>query len=142
MNTESLINRLKECGLKVTPQRVLVLKSVAALGDHPTAEEIFRKAKGELPNIAMGTIYNVLDILVKKGLIERISTQEDKMRYDVVSENHHHLLGSGLDMIEDYYNEELTGMIGKYLDEITIPGFRISGFKLNISGDFNKSGEN
>ncbi len=142
MNTESLITKLKERGLKVTPQRVLVMKAVAVSGDHPTAEDIFKVAKVELPNIAIGTIYNILDRLVKNGLIERISTMGDKMRYDVILESHHHLLSSDSDMIEDYYDEGLTGVIGRYLDKNTIPGFKVSGFKLNISGEFNKSGKN
>ncbi len=142
MNTESLIRRLKEHSLKVTPQRVLVMKAVSMLNDHPTAEEIFRVAKVELPNIAIGTIYNILDMLVQNGLIERISTMGDKMRYDVISDCHHHLLSNDSDMIEDYYDDELTGIIGRYLEKKKIPGFRVSGFKLNISGEFNKSVKN
>ena len=142
MNTESLIKKLKSCGLKVTPQRVLVMKAVSDLNDHPTAEEIFKRSKMELPNIAIGTIYNILDILATRGLIERISTMGDKMRYDVVSENHHHLISSNSDMIEDYYDEELSGIIGRYLGNKEIPGFKTNGFKLNISGEFNKSDKN
>ena len=142
MNTESLIKKLKSCGLKVTPQRVLVMKAVSDLNDHPTAEEIFKRSKMELPNIAIGTIYNILDILATRGLIERISTMGDKMRYDVVSENHHHLISSNSDMIEDYYDEELSGIIGRYLGNKEIPGFKTNGFKLNISGEFIKSYKN
>jgi len=142
MNTESLIRKLKECGLKVTPQRVLVLKAVSALNDHPTAEDIFRKVKQELPTISFGTVYNILDTLVKQRLIERISTMGDKMRYDGISGDHHHLLSSDSDMIEVYYVADLSGLIGTYLNKKKIPGFTVSGFKLNISGEFSKSDKN
>jgi len=142
MNTESIIKKLKERDLKITPQRVLVLKSVSETAGHPTAEDVFREVKKILPNIAVGTIYNILETLVTNGLVEKISSIGDKMRYDVILKGHHHLLSKNSDKIKDYFNEELTGLIGNYLENNKIPGFNVSGFKLNISGEFIKRDKN
>ena len=50
--------------LKITPQRIAVLKAVYTLKNHPTAEEIIKYIKKNYPNIAIGTVYNILETLV------------------------------------------------------------------------------
>ncbi len=142
MKTELLIRKLKDCDLRVTPQRMLVLQSISETSVHPTAEEVFMDVKKKLPNIAVGTVYNILETFVEKKLVDKISSRGDKMRYDLISEDHHHLLSNNSETIKDYYNEELTGIIGKYLEKNKIPGFAVSGFMLNISGEFNKDRNN
>ena len=142
MTPELIAKTLKELDLKVTPQRVVVLKTIADNKSHPTAEEIHKAVIKNQPNVAVGTVYNILETFVNNGIVEKISSKGDKMRYDLVSETHHHLVSKNSDLIQDYYDDELTGIIGRYLDKNTIPGFKVSGFKLNISGKFNKSGKN
>ncbi|MEN8222820.1 MAG: transcriptional repressor [Acidobacteriota bacterium] len=137
-----IVNKLKESNLKITPQRVMVLKSVSETTGHPTAEDVFKSVKKKLPNIAVGTVYNILEALVENGLVEKISTRGDKMRYDLVYRDHHHLFSKDSDMIRDYFDEELSGVIGSYLKAKEIPGFKVTGFKLNISGEFSKNDKN
>ncbi len=57
---------LKENGLKVTPQRVAIFEAIVILNNHPTAEKIIDYIKRNHPNIAVGTVYKVLDSLVDK----------------------------------------------------------------------------
>lgn len=142
MTPELIVKKLKELNLKVTPQRVVILKTLADNKSHPTAEEIYREVTRKQPNIAVGTVYNILETYVDRGIVEKISSAGDKMRYDVISDEHHHLFSKDSEKIEDYYNEELTGIIGKYLEVNDIPGFKVEGFKLNISGEFTKRGKN
>ena len=138
MTPELIRKKLKELELKVTPQRVVILKTIADNRNHPTAEEIYREVIRKQPNIAVGTVYNILETLVSNGLVEKISTRGDKMRYDLISVDHHHLFSKDSEKIEDYYNEELTGLISKYFEVNKIPGFKVSEFKLNIHGEFTK----
>ena len=142
MTPESIRKKLKDLNLKVTPQRVVILKTLADDKSHPTAEEIYRKVIKKQPNIAVGTVYNILETYVNRGIVKKISSIGDKMRYDVISEDHHHLFSKDSDKIEDYFNKELAGLIGKYLEVNEIPGFKVEGFKLNISGKFTKTGKN
>ncbi len=142
MTPELIRKKLKELNLKVTPQRVVILKTLADNKSHPTAEEIYREVIKKQPNIAVGTVYNILETYVNRGIVEKISSIGDKMRYDVVSEDHHHLFSKNSDEIEDYFNVELAGIIGRYLEVNEIPGFKVEGFKLNISGEFTKRGKN
>ena len=57
----------------MTKQKKLVLSIAENSNAHLTAEEIFILAKKEMPNIALGTVYRNLNILVEEGLLNRIA---------------------------------------------------------------------
>lgn len=72
------------------------------------------------------------------GLIDRIDTEKDVMRYGAVTENHHHLYCSDSDGVEDYYDEELTKLLIEYFNREQIPNFKFEDLRLQINGKFNK----
>lgn len=128
--------KLKERGLKVTPQRLAVLEAVDVLDDHPTAEEVGNFIRKMYPNIATGTVYKTLETLVNKDIIIRVKTDRGLLRYDAVREAHHHLYCAQSDRIEDYYDADLTRIINRYFKKKSIPNFRIEDIKLQIMGKF------
>jgi Fur family peroxide stress response transcriptional regulator len=129
-------DRLKEAGLKVTPQRLAILEAVSDLGNHPSAENIIEYIRSSHPGIATGTVYKVLDVLVEKNLIRKVKTEKDVMRYDGVLDNHHHLYCAQSERIEDYSDEELDQILQEYFRKKAIPGFRIEEINLQIKGKF------
>jgi len=131
-------DKLKNAGLKVTPQRLAILEAVYALENHPSAENIIEYIRKTHPNIATGTVYKVLDTLVENQLIEKVKTEKDIMRYDGVIERHHHLYCSESDRIDDYLDGELDRMLEKYFQKKGIPGFQIKEIKVHINGSFLK----
>ena len=131
-------SRLIEKGLRVTPQRVAIYDAILNLKSHPTAEEIIAAIKKDQPHIATGTVYKVLDSLVENGLIVKVKTEKDIMRYDAITENHHHLYCAESDRIEDYFDKDLNELIGNYFEQNGIPHFKIDDIKLQIIGKFTK----
>ena len=129
-------NLLEEKGLKVTPQRISVLQAVHTLRNHPTADMITEYIKTFYPNIATGTVYKVLDVLVEKDLLKRVKTDKDIMRYDGVLESHHHLYCSDTERIEDYIDDDLDGLLRDYFSKRKISNFQIEEIKLQINGKF------
>lgn len=127
---------LKSHGLRVTPQRVLVLEAFYTLKNHPNAEKIIQYVQAKNPNIAVGTIYKVIDVLVQKGIIHLVKTDNGVMRYDDTTENHHHLVSDSSDLIEDYYDEELDELLKNYFEKKQIQNFSIEKIKLEITGNF------
>jgi Fur family transcriptional regulator, peroxide stress response regulator len=136
MNKIRIITALKRCGLKVTPQRIAVFDAVINLNNHPTAENVTGFIKINHPNIATGTVYKTLETLVKCGIIKKVKTDIDIMRYDAVVEKHHHLYCSESDRIEDFYDNELNDILDSYLKKKKIPNFKIEDIKLQIVGKF------
>ena len=138
MKIEEIRTELTHKGLRVTPQRVAILEAVIRLNNHPTAENISDFIKEHHPNIATGTVYRILEVLVGTGLLRKVNTERDIMRYDAVLENHHHLYGLESDRIEDYFDEKLSTLLLDYFESHKIPGFEINDIKLQIIGKFRK----
>ncbi|NLX65962.1 MAG: transcriptional repressor [Bacteroidales bacterium] len=136
IHAETIREKLKSKGLKITPQRISVLEALYALQDHPTAEQIIDFIHQKNPNIATGTVYKTLDILVKNGVTTKFRTDGEAARYDCILSHHHHLFSAESDHIEDYENEELNRLLGNFFETHHIPNFEIQSIKLQIKGRF------
>ena len=128
---------LKDNSLKVTPQRMAVLEALNNLKNHPTADKIKEYVVKNHPNIAIGTIYKTLETFVEKGLVKKVKTEKDVMRYDAILENHHHLYCEDTERIEDFFDDELDNLIDRYFQKKKIPNFKVKDIKLQIIGTFN-----
>lgn len=126
---------LKDAGLKVTPQRVAVLKSAMEM-DHPTVDQVISSIAGLYPNISQGTVYKTLQTLVDKGIMQKVKTDTGKLRYDAVQGNHHHLYSSDSDRIDDYTDPELDRILNEYFRQKSIPGFEVDRVTVQITGSF------
>lgn len=137
MKERSFGEILREKGLKVTPQRAAIYQAIVKLDNHPTAENIIDYIKQQHPHIAVGTVYKVLDSLVENGLLIKVKTEKDVMRYDAVLSKHHHLYCAETERIEDYQSAELDNLISEYFKKNKIRNFSIQDIKLQITGKFN-----
>ena len=113
----SIQEKLKEKGLKVTPQRVAIYNAVVNLKNHPTAENIVDVIKIDYPSISIGTVYKVLNVFVDIGLLKKVKSEKDFMRYDAKLEHHHHLYCIDTDRIEDYEDEQLDILVKEYFKQ-------------------------
>lgn len=130
--------KLIECGLKITPQRIAILEAIYILNNHPTTENIITYIRKIHPNIASGTVYKVLDTLVENKIVKKIKTEKDIMRYDGILDQHHHLFSSESDRIEDYSDDKLDKLLEEYFKKKKIRGFKVEEIKLQINGRFLK----
>jgi Fur family peroxide stress response transcriptional regulator len=136
MVNKSALELLAKHGLKITPQRIAILDVILSLKDHPSAETICNYLRLNYPNISISTIYKTLETLSSKGIIKKVYSETDTMRYDAVIENHHHLYCIDTERIEDYYDDNLNKLLNNYLKKKRIPNFTIEDFKLQIIGKF------
>jgi Fur family peroxide stress response transcriptional regulator len=91
-----------------------------------------------MPGIGKGTVYHILDTLSMNKIISRVKTDNDIMRYDGITESHHHLYCSECDTIEDYFDADLDELLRLYFKDKKIPGFELENVVLQIRGTFNK----
>ncbi len=83
---------LRSRGLRVTAQRLAVLRAVGA-APHSTADEIVEVVRRELGTVSRQAVYDALGALTEHGLLRRIQTPGSPARYeDRVGDNHHHLI--------------------------------------------------
>ena len=133
---------LKDSSLKVTPQRMAVLEALNNLKNHPTADKIKEYVVKNHPSISVGTIYKTLETFVDKGLVKKVKTEKDVMRYDAILENHHHLYCEDTERIEDFFDGQLNNMLEEYFKKKKIPNFKVKDIKLQIIGTFNNNKNN
>jgi Fur family ferric uptake transcriptional regulator len=81
---------LRERGLRATAQRRAVLAAFeAGHAGHLTAEDVFERARRELPELSLATVYNALADLVRAGLLVRLDGTGRHL-YDAKLEQHQH----------------------------------------------------
>lgn len=73
-------------------QREIILDVLRSTTSHPTAEWIYERARRQLPNISLGTVYRNLNALVAAGVIIKVQGSFDKDRFDGNAVRHAHMV--------------------------------------------------
>jgi Fe2+ or Zn2+ uptake regulation protein len=86
---EAMLRDLKRAGLKMTPQRIAIVRLFAADLTHPTAQDLFERLRPDFPSMSFATVYNTLDALARAGLSGTLRLGQ-AARFDPNTEPHHH----------------------------------------------------
>lgn len=83
---------LARCGLRCTRQRQAVYSALCEADSHPTADELFKAVRRELPGVSLATVYNTLETLVEHQLVRKLPVAEGgaSARYDADLDPHYH----------------------------------------------------
>jgi Fur family peroxide stress response transcriptional regulator len=97
-------------GFRFTPQRQQVYEVLLERRDHPTAEEVFMRAKRAMPDISMATVYNCLDALVQCGLVRQVALERGAARFCPNMREHFHFYCDRCESVFDIDGPEKTGL--------------------------------
>ncbi|MCK5065612.1 MAG: transcriptional repressor [Candidatus Fermentibacteraceae bacterium] len=75
------LEKLRESGYRITPQREMIIQIIAHSGRHMTAEEIFEQLREKTDSINIATVYRTLELLVENGLASRSDLGEGNIAY-------------------------------------------------------------
>lgn len=89
-DASALAERLREHGLRVTPQRRAILAVFTPDAGHLSAEQVFERAARELPELARATVYNTLADLLEAGILRKVEGLGAVLYELSVDEGHHH----------------------------------------------------
>lgn len=132
---KNIQDKIRSKGLKATSQRIAVYQILEELG-HTSADVIIERVKIKCPSLTVATVYNILESFSQAGLINRLSSSNVKMYYDVNTFPHCHLYSISDQKYEDFVDKKLTLMITDYLSDKHIEGFRMKGVEVHILGEF------
>ena len=97
-----LSKQLAATGFRFTQQRRRVYDVLLQKRDHPTAEEVFTRARRAMPEISKATVYNCLDALVCAGVARQVKIERGAARFCPNMHEHWHFhcneCGGGFDM--------------------------------------------
>jgi Fur family transcriptional regulator, stress-responsive regulator len=95
------IELLRQRGLRVTVQRLAVLRAVSD-ASHVTADTVTETVRGDIGSISVQSVYDALTVLTANGLLRRIQPAGSPARYEArVGDNHHHLICRVCDRMVD-----------------------------------------
>ena len=78
---ELLNNALEGSGQRATKQREHIFALLLEKRDPPTADEVYARARADMPTISLATFYNCLETLVETKLIRQVNFEREPTRY-------------------------------------------------------------
>jgi len=103
--TEAQVSKLKDLGLRVTPQRLAILSFLDGNTSHPSAMDIYNHLAGVYPSLSLATVYNTLDALARNGMLRELPISKDQLNYDPDTSEHDHAFCVSCGRIFDVFPE-------------------------------------
>ena len=125
-----LAGKLGEKGLRLTSHRALVYEVVSSGCDHPSAEEVFARARKKIDSISLATVYNCLETLVECGMVRSVCKGRMGARYCANDSPHAHLHLSEGSVVDVPLSEADVN----YLRGLVSREYRVDSFDLDFSG--------
>ncbi|HEX8948865.1 MAG TPA: Fur family transcriptional regulator [Dissulfurispiraceae bacterium] len=123
------MDKFKEKGMKLTPQRLAILHYLDGNTDHPSAEDIYKAMAKDFPTMSFATVYNTLETLRQKGSVIELTIDPARKRFDPNTEPHHHLICTRCKRVVDIH-----GHFSLEVPEEKRSGFTITGNHIEFYG--------
>ena len=98
---KQLIDVLHARGQRVTPQRLVINRTVQDLNRHVSAEEVLSAVEERIPNVSLPTDYSTLELLGQLGLVRRVGPAGGRVLFDPRMDEHQHAVCSVCGRVED-----------------------------------------
>jgi Fur family peroxide stress response transcriptional regulator len=129
---ESMLQKLREAGFRITPQRLAILRVLVGDEGHPGAEDIFNIVKADFPTTSIATVYKTLAVLKAIDEVLELEFSNDNNRYDGNNPGSHpHLICIKCRRIVDPELSSLTGMTEKLASD---SGYELISHRLEFRG--------
>jgi Fur family peroxide stress response transcriptional regulator len=82
LRIDQMVSKLRDRDFRITPQRLAVLKVLAASEGHPTVETIYEKVRTQFPTTSLATIYKTVSLLREVNEVLELGFADGSNRYD------------------------------------------------------------
>jgi Fe2+ or Zn2+ uptake regulation protein len=130
---EHAIDQLRDAGIRLTPQRALVLDVVYHSEGHLTADEVYDQVRAQSPYVDLSTVYRNLVFLRQQGLIGELRLEGQPARFEAVrsGNEHHHAVCTNCGAMLEVEHADLASLEATLLDKY---GFHLEPVHLTLSG--------
>lgn len=128
-----VVERFRNAGLKITPQRLAIFRLLSDNRTHPSVEDIYRQALITHPSISFTTVYKTLQTLRDMGEIMEIAIDPERVHYDPVVTDHAHTFCTRCRGIEDLTDHH-GGMVAAMDGDHHPPGFTVQHVQVHLVG--------
>ncbi len=129
---EQLMGKLRQSEYRLTPQRVELIRLIAASDGHPSAARLYEQIKVQFPTMSLATVYKTLDLLKELGEVLEIGLRDDSHYDGNKPYPHPHLICTKCQKIMD---GELDTAVEAIVQEVEQNfGFQIQKHQLDFYG--------
>lgn len=128
--SDDLATRLREQGLRLTPQRQLILRAVEELG-HSTPDEVLAHVQRQVSSVNASTVYRTLEVLEELGLVRHTHLSDRAPTYHSTLEHEHvHVVCRGCRSVTSYD----PALVAPVVERLAADGFAMDVGHLAIFG--------
>ena len=117
-------------GMRMTEQRRVIARVLAAAADHPDVEELYKRCIKVDDRISISTVYRTVKLFEDAGIIERHDFREGRARYEQIPESHHdHLIDLRSGDVIEFRSEEIERLQTEIARKL---GYRLVDHRLEL----------
>jgi Fur family ferric uptake transcriptional regulator len=132
LSDDTLKTLIRDMGLKVTDQRLLILKALQAGRVHVTAQEVFELVHKQDSSIGFATVYRFMRALTDSHFVTEVRVGGASARYELKPEGHHdHLTCTSCGRICEFENNKIEQLQEHVAREF---GFKLTSHVLELYG--------
>jgi Fur family ferric uptake transcriptional regulator len=133
VNAQKIMNIEERCaakGMRMTEQRRIIARVLAASDDHPDVEELYRRCAKIDDHISISTVYRTVKLFEDAGIIERHDFREGRARYEQIPESHHdHLINLRTGEVIEFQSQEIERLQAEVARRL---GYRLIDHRLEL----------
>jgi len=117
-------------GMRMTEQRRVIARVLAAADDHPDVEELYRRCAAIDEHISISTVYRTVKLFEDAGIIERHEFRDGRARYEQMPDTHHdHLINLRTGEVIEFQSEEIERLQAEIAKRL---GYRLVDHRLEL----------
>ena len=134
----NILDELRGRGVRLTPQRLLILNAVSQGGGHMGVDEVFQKARETYPYMDIATVYRTLHLLKRMGVVTEVAIG-DRLHFEITDPEarHNHMVcricGGAFDLAPDYLDEFRKTLTSEFNFEPDLDNFTVTGVCSNCN---------
>ncbi len=131
-STSNLEKLCAEKGLKMTWQRRTIMQVIVDSDDHPSAEDVYRRASRIDNRISLATVYRTIRLLEEANILEKHDFGGGRARYEELRHTHHdHLIDVDTGEVIEFVDEEIEELQEAVARKL---GYRLTGHRHELYG--------
>ena len=129
---QELVEKIRQRGGRLTPQRVAVLRVLAESKGHPSVEQVYDRIKADFPTTSLATVYKTVTLLKEMGEVLELGFGDGSNRYDGNKPYPHpHLICTQCGEIRDLEVPALSDILDQVSQDV---GYQIVSHRLDLYG--------
>jgi Fur family peroxide stress response transcriptional regulator len=132
LTADAAKHALQRAGVRLTPQRLMIVDVLVGNRTHPTVEQIYATARRQYPTLSLATVYHTVDLLARHGLILELRGSKDGLRCDPDTTDHAHAFCTNCGEVFDVMLPAPIAVAPEQID-----GFQARRVEISLYGECN-----